>query len=208
MPICGHTRLGQAIRIAAVILALSNLLALTGCWMFSIRPLLDGPSDPDLTFDQNLVGAWSHAAENCQWTLAVEASARAYNFTMSPGTGCKSDEKTTHYLGYLLKLDNHRFLDVEPSAKEICDLCVAAHTFLLVSMKDSNLALTPLDGDWLFKAINDKQVVLAHVGGDGEYIDMTLTAQPAELKDFLRKYADDKAAFKASASLVFTRKSR
>jgi len=206
MPIYGHTHRGQAIRIAAVILALSNLLALTGCWMFSIRPLFDGPSDPDLTFDPNLVGSWSHVAEDCQWTLAIEASARAYNFTMSPGTGCKSDEKTTHYLGYLIKLDNHRFLDVEPSAKDMCDLCVAAHTFLLVSLKDSNLALTPLDGDWVFKAINDKRVALEHVGGDGEFIDMTLTARPADLKDFLRKYAEDKDAFKTSTSLVFTRK--
>ncbi|MGA2743974.1 MAG: hypothetical protein ABSE44_04695 [Candidatus Sulfotelmatobacter sp.] len=208
MPSCGHYRRGHAIRIAAVILALSSLLALTGCWIFSIRPLLDGPSDPDLIFDQNLVGAWSlsRVAENCQWTLTIEASSRAYNFTMAPGTGCKSAEKTTHYLGYLIKLDNHRFLDVEPKTEDMCDLCVAAHTFVMVSLKDGNLALTPLDGDWVFKAINDKRVVLDHVGGDGEYIDMTLTARPPELKDFLRKYADDKDAFKTSASLVFARK--
>jgi hypothetical protein len=186
-------------------LIVAALLVLPACWMFSIRPLFDGPSDPDLTFDPNLVGAWSHVAENCRWTLAVGASARAYNFAMSPGTGCKGDEKTTHYLGYLIKLDNHRFLDVEPSAKDMCDLCLAAHTFVLVSIRGSTLSLTPLDGDWLFKAINDKQVVLAHVGGDGEYIDMTLTARPAELKDFLRKYADDKAVFKPSTSLLFTR---
>jgi hypothetical protein len=35
---------------------------------------------------------------------------------------------------------------------------------------------------------------------------MNLTARPPELKDFLRKYADDKDAFKTSASLVFARK--
>jgi len=73
-------------------------------------------------------------------------------------------------------------------------------------MTDNKLALTPLDGDWLDQAIKDKKVVLDHVGGEGEYIDMTLTARPAELKEFLRKYADDKAAFKPNDNLVYTRK--
>jgi len=197
---------GQAVRIVAIIFSFSSLLLLTGCWTFSIRPLYDGPSDPDLTFDQSLVGAWNHVDEDCQWTLTIEASARAYNFTLSPGAGCKSDEKATHYVGYLIKLDNHRFFDVEPSAKDMCNLCLSAHTFLLVSMTDNKLALTPLDGDWLDQAIKDKKVVLDHVGGEGEYIDMTLTARPAELKEFLRKYADDKAAFKPNDNLVYTRK--
>jgi hypothetical protein len=196
----------RAMRIAAIALALSTLLMMPGCWMFSIRPLFDGPSDPDLTFDQNLVGAWGHVAEGCQWTLSFAASARAYDLIMEPGAGCKGDEKATHYLGYLIKLDNHRFLDAEPSQRAVCDLCLAAHTFMLLSLENNNLVLTPLDGDWLFQAIKDKKVVLAHVGGEGEYIDMTLTAQPAELKAFLRKYVDDKAAFKPNTSLAFTKK--
>jgi hypothetical protein len=199
------TKIG-AIRIAAVALVLFALLMLSGCWMFSIRPLFDGPNDPDLTFDQNLVGAWGNVVEGCQWTLTVAASARAYDLTMEPGAGCKSDEKATHYLGHLIKLDNHRFLDAEPKQSEVCDLCLGAHTFMLLSQENNNLVLTPLDGDWLFQAIKDKKVVLDHVGGEGEYIDMTLTAQPAELKAFLRKYVDDKDAFKPNTSLVFTRK--
>jgi hypothetical protein len=173
--------------------------------MFSIRPLFDGPSDPDLISDQKLVGSWGYLDEACQWTLTVVASARTYDMTMAPGSGCK-DDKTTRYLAYLIKLDNHVFLDVEPNGKELCDLCLSAHTFALLSFENNSLALTPLDGDWLTQAIKDKKVVLTHVGGEGEYIDMTLTAKPPELKDFLRQHADDKAAFKQSGRLVFTRK--
>ena len=105
-----------------------------------------------------------------------------------------------------LKSVNHRFLDIEPNQKELCDLCLAAHAFALFSLENNSFTLTPLDGDWLTQAIKDKKVVLSHVGGEDEYIDLTLTAKPPEMKDFLRKYADDKTVFKPNESLVFTKK--
>jgi hypothetical protein len=185
------------------------LLGLPSCWMFSINPLFDGASDPDLVFDQNLVGSWALVREGCELVLTMEASARAYAMKISPGAGCK-DEKASHpYWGYLVKLDNHRFLDVTPGPGqfEACDLCLSVHTFALLSLENNNLVMTPLDGEWLFESIKNKKVVLAPIGGDdGADIDMTLTARPAELKDFLRKYVNDKDAFKARTSLIFTRK--
>jgi hypothetical protein len=193
-------------RIAGIVLVLAGLLILPGCWTFSMEPLFDGPTDPALTTDQTLVGAWGYVNDGCQWTLTIAISGRNYNLTMAPGAGCQSDEKTTRYQAYLVKLDEHRFLDLEPNEKEVCDLCLSAHTFALLTLENNNLVLTPLDGDWLLHAINDKKLALAHVGGDGEYIDMTLTARPAELQAFLREHADDKEAFKVKDRLVFTRK--
>ena len=204
MPLSVHVRSAHAIYVPAITVALLSLLMMSGCWTYSLEPLFDGASDPDLIFDQSLVGAWGHLAEGCQWTLTIAASVRAYDMTMSPGTGCKSDEKATHYLTYLVKVDSHRFLDVSPKQSEVCDLCLAMHTFAQLSLENNALSVTPLDGDWLDRAVKDKKIVVAHVGGDGE-VDITLNAQPAELKGLLRTYVNDKAAFKPSTRLVFTR---
>jgi hypothetical protein len=105
-----------------------------------------------------------------------------------------------------VKLDNHRFLAISPKQSEVCDLCLPAHTFAELSLENGTLSITPLDGDWLFQAIRDKKVFLTHVGGEGGDPDMMLNAPPAEMKAFLRKYADDLAAFKTSQRLIFTRK--
>jgi hypothetical protein len=209
MPPRRHVRANGA-RIAAILVALFAILMMSGCWMFSLQPLFDGGSDPDLIFDPSLVGAWGFTAEDCQWTLTIQASARAYDMTLAPGTGCKSDDKNDarpkHYLAYLVRVGNHRFLDIEPKQTDVCDLCLGVHTFAQLSQENNTFSITPLDGDWLFQAIKDKKVVLAHVGGEGGNLDMTLNAQPAEMKAFLLKYADDPAAFKPADRLVFTRK--
>jgi hypothetical protein len=144
------------LQIAATAVALCALLLLPACWTFSLEPLFDGPSDPDLIFDQNLVGAWGDIAEGCQWAPTVQANARAYDMTMSPGAGCKGDEKTERFLAYLGKLDNHRFLDVEPNGRDTCSLCLGVHTFALLSLDNDKLVVTPLDGDWLLQSIKDK----------------------------------------------------
>lgn len=206
MPLSSYIHCVRVLRIAVITVALFSLLMMSGCWMFSLQPLFDGGSDPDLIFDESLVGAWGHEAEGCQWTLAVQASARAYDMAMAPGAGCKTDEKTTRYLAYLVKVDNHRFLDVSPKQSEVCDLCLSVHTFVLLSLENHTLSLTPLDGDWLDKAIKEKKVAVAYVGDEGTDLDITLNARPAELKTLLRTYANDSAAFKPSGRLVFTRK--
>ncbi|MGA2377181.1 MAG: hypothetical protein ABSF72_16805 [Candidatus Sulfotelmatobacter sp.] len=206
MPLSSYIHSVGALRIAAITVGLFCLLMMSGCWMFSLQPLFDGGSDPDLIFDESLVGAWGHEAEDCQWTLTVQASAGAYNMAMGPGAGCKTDEKSTRYLAYLVKVDNHRFLDVSPKQSEVCDLCLSVHTFALLSLENNTLSLTPLDGDWLDRTIKEKKVAVAYVGGERTGIDITLNARPAELKTLLRTYANDSAAFKPSGRLVFTRK--
>ena len=204
MPPSRRIRSVHALRIATISGALFAMLMMSGCWTFSLQPLFAGGSDPDLIFDESLVGAWTHAAEDCQLILTVQASTRAYDMTLAPGAGCKNDEKTTHYLAYLVRIDNHRFLDISPKQADVCDLCLGVHTFALISQENNTFSLTPLDGDWVLQAIKDKKVNLANVSG--WTLDMTLNAQPAELKKFLRTYANDTDAFKPVNRLVFTRR--
>jgi len=147
---------------------LAGLLILPGCWTISIEPLFDGPNDPALTLDQSIVGTWMNLDEGCQSTLTIAVSGRNYDLTNVPGAGCQSDAKTTRYQAHLVKLGDQRFLDVEPDYREVCDLCLPTHTFSLLTLENNNLLLTPLDTEWLFQAIRDKKVELAHAGDDGE----------------------------------------
>jgi hypothetical protein len=204
MPFSCQVRSVRALRVGAITVTLFSLLMMSGCWMFSLQPLFDGGSDPDLVFDESLTGAWGYEAEGCQWTLTMQASARAYDMTMAPAAGCKSDEKTLRSLAYLVKVDNHRFFDISPKQSEVCDLCLPVHAFALLSLENNRLSLTPLDGDWMDQAIKEKKVVVAYVSGPT--IDITLHGQPAELKALLRTYANDTAAFNPSNRLVFTRR--
>ena len=202
----------HAEKIVAMSFALLALLVLPSCWVFSIHSLFDGASDPDLVFDQKLIGSWAHLAEECEWILTMEASARAYDMKIAPGEGCTKEKKNSdRYWGYLVKLDNNRFLDVAPGPDQsrACILCLPVHSFALLSLENNNntLVTTPLDLEWLDQSIKNKKVVLDHLGGgDNDDIDITVTAQPAALKDLLRRCVNDKAAFKPSLSLAFTKK--
>jgi hypothetical protein len=187
---------------------LGSLLILPGCWVFSVNPLYDEsirPTDPDLRFDKKLVGTWDHLDDGCHWILTVAGNEKAYHLTMAPGVGCGKTEKTTKYEGHLVRIDQYYFLDVSPNPDDVCELCLEVHSFMLFTMQDSKLSLTPFNQAWLAFAIKDKKVDVPHLGGGGEYNAITLTANSTELKDLLRRHADDKDAFKADDNLLFTR---
>lgn len=194
-------------RIVAVIVILAALAILPGCWVYSVEPLYEerlfSHPDPDLTFDQNLLGSWWHTDtdNNCLWTLTFAAHQQAYELTMAPASNCKGEEKTSKYEGHLVKLDNHRFLDIGPESTEVCDLCLPRHSFFLLTQEADTLALIPVDDEWLKDAIAQDKVTLAHLSDS-----LTLTATSKDLKAFVRKYADDKAAFKPDPNFAFKRK--
>ncbi len=208
MAITASVRLAP--RIATLVLALASLLVLPGCWVFSVEPLYEenlAHPDTDLEFDQNLVGSWWHADEECPWTLAVSVHQKeaAYDLTETAGPECKTGEgekRVVQYEGHVVKLDNDRFLDINPKSADVCDLCLPLHNFFLISQQNDTLALTPVDSDWLNKAMAQGKITLAHLDGNG----LTLTASSKDLKAFVRRYAGDKAAFKPDSSTTFKRK--
>jgi len=198
-------------RFALLILALASLLVLPSCWVYSIEPLYEkglSHADPDLIFDQSLVGAWTQLDNDCLWILTITANQPAYEMNMAPAPECKTEEKATNYEGHLVKLGSHRFLDVSPRSREVCDLCLPLHTFFLVSQENETIGLVPLDRDWLAQATTDKKVSLTHLATQESYDAITLTASSRELKEFVRKYADDKAAFKPDSGVKLKFKRR
>lgn len=193
-------------RIAAGALALASLLMLSGCWVFSMNPLYEdklfAKPDPDLTFDQTLVGSWWIADKDCPWIVTVAASQQTYDLTMAPSPQCKSEEKTSKYQGRLVKLDNRVFLDLAPGQDEVCDSCLALHQIFLAQIEKNSFALTPINYDWLKKSIEQKTLIIQTLPDRPE----VLTASSKELKDLMRKYADDKSAFQPAPDLMFKRK--
>jgi hypothetical protein len=200
-------------KIAEIILALAGVLLLPACWVYSLNPLYDSivTRDPDLVFDQTLIGIWTHIDGSCQWTLTVGTSPNAYQMTLAPGEGCSSDETTKSYDAHLVRLDTHRFLDVAARSDQVCDLCLPLHSIFLLQQESDSLALIPLDITWMTQALNSKRVVLPQLprqhstrpakvltASDAVY----LTASSADLKKFVSKYANDKAAFRADSDAV------
>lgn len=194
----------------SVLFVLATLAAQTGCVLRSVEPLYEeaaSPVDRDLVLDQGLVGSWWYADKECSWTLAFAPPAKGdftYAATMTAAPGCKSSDvpkRVTRYEAHVVQLDNKRFLDVSPSADDVCNPCLALHTFFLISMRDRQLTLTPVDGEWLKDAIAKGTVTLAHLNDS-----LTMTASSRDLKAFVRKYADDPAAFKPLPDFVFQRK--
>jgi len=206
------------LRIASVVLAAAGLLALPGCWVYSTEPLYEEhlpKPDPDLIFDQTLVGSWGQVQNDCPWILTILGNQQAFELTMAPGPECKTEDKATRYEGHLVNLDKHRFLDIAAQSDDVCDLCLPLHTFLLVSQENDNLVLVPIDLDWMTQALTAKKVVLDHLQRKESSHEVliahdavVLTASSKELKEFARKYADDKAVFKSDsdATLKFRRR--
>jgi hypothetical protein len=199
---------GAVSRYAAMALAFFALLALPGCWVTSINPLYEeGPSsskDPDVVFDQSLIGTWMAVADKCAAPLTITSKNQVYDL-QSPGRleseGCKGAEKPSHYQARLVKLDASYFLDVSPIASDVCDMCLAEHNIFLAKLDKETLSITPIDSDWLKKSITAKTVTLATLGDDTD----TITASSKELKSFCRRFAGDKAVFKPESISTFKR---
>ena len=193
-------------RIAEVVLILEGLLVLPGCWVSSINPLYDEGSvlnphsDPDLVFDQSLIGPWSAANGKCTTLLTIAAKDHGYDLrSTDQGEGC-SEEKS-HYRALLVKLDSHYFLDLSPAEGDVCAMCLARHEIFLARFDKDSLSLTPIDSDWLKKSITEKTVILATVADDAD----TITASSKDLKAFCRKFGADKAAFRPDSTETLKR---
>lgn len=82
---------------------------------------------------------------------------------------------------------------------------IPVHSVCRVDFDRDVLRLTPLDGDWLIKKIQEKKIDLAMTAIDPEDNHYALSATPPELVAFLSKSATDAEAFPSSATHVFRR---
>jgi hypothetical protein len=196
MSFSGIVRSRAILRYAAIALALAGLLVLPGCWVTSINPLYDedfSSKDPDVVFDQSLIGSWIEVGDKCSSPTTITAKDGVYDLqSTGKGEGCGDSVTPSHFQARLVKLDAYYFLDISPMTEDVCDMCIARHNILLAKLDKTTLSTTPLDSDWLKKAIAAKTVTLATMPDDSN----TLIESTKDLKAFCRKYAGDKEVFK------------
>lgn len=188
-----------------LVVLLASLLALPGCWVSSVNGLDEGRlfrPDPDITFDDSLIGTWRVTEESCTTVLTISGSDRTYNLeSVLEGEKCEDAGQKGHYLARLVKLDSHFFLDVYPRPDDVCEACLALHWIFLAKFDKSALTMVPIDSEWL-KNASEKTVILVTMPEDTDVI----TASAKELKAFCRKYADNQEVFKPIPGLLFKRK--
>jgi hypothetical protein len=191
---------------AGLTLVSAALCLLSGCWVSSVNGLIEENflhSDPDVTVDQRLGGTWEVTSDNCTTTLAITGDGQAYDLAAtSQGGQCDKQEKPDFSTARLVKLDNHLFLDVSPRLDEICAMCLPLHQIFLTTFDKDLLSLTPIDPEWLKKAVEQKTVALATIPDNTD----RLTASAKDLKAFCRKYADNPHVFVPVPEFVFKRK--
>jgi hypothetical protein len=180
------------------------LLALSGCWVTSVNGLYEegllSKKDPDLVFDQSLIGSWTVIDDKCTTLLTIAAKDDVYDLqSAKQGEGCSDDK--THLQARLVKLDAHYFLDLSPLDGDVCAMCLAKHDILLVRFDRTTLSFTPIDSDWLKKSLEAKMVTLATLAGDTD----TITASSKDLKAFCRKFAENREVFKPQSTDTFKR---
>jgi hypothetical protein len=189
------------LRHSATVLALTALLVLPGCWVTSINALYEdgflSSKDPDVVFDQSLIGSWSEIGDKCPAPLTITAKDGVYDLqSTGKGEGCSDSLSPSHYQARLVKLDAYYFLDISPIADDVCDMCIARHNIFLAKFDKATLSIIPIDSDWLKKAIAAKTVSLATMPDDSD----TLVASSKDLKAFCRKYAGDKGVFRPDST--------
>jgi hypothetical protein len=204
MSFSGIVRSGYIFKGTGICLALAALVALSGCWVESINPLYEdgllSSKDPDVVFDNRLTGSWSVIDDKCTITLAISAKGDIYDLeSTQQGEGCGSAGEKSRKQGRLVRLDTSYFLDVSPMPEDVCDECLAKHTIYQVKI-DNGFSLTPIDSDWLGKALAAKTVSLSTLPDDAD----TITASSKDLKAFCRRFAGEKAVFKPT--FTFQRK--
>ena len=157
---------------------------LTGCIVTSIHPFY---TSKDVVFEPALLGQWTNTDGEQYWTFQREQT-NAYHLTyISEG---KTNVSTVH----LFKLSGQQFLDFV-SADPECDAlppAIPSHMLLRVTQLTPTVRLSLLNHDWLKAAVEKDPKLLGHamIGNKPDDQRVVLTADTAELQQFLRAHLD------------------
>jgi len=194
-------------RIFTITVLLAALFILSGCWVFSIQPLYE---DKDITYDPTLVGTWWQPSAGCTLVITSKPEDRTYQleYTASKTSDACLFEPGTKFniTGRMVKLNGRMYMDVyQPSRDDGVGFpSVPLHSAYLVTLDKISLSLTPLDDDWLDKAVAGKKFSVERTKTPD--FDLILSGPTAELQELYSKHAGDPEAFKKNPKLTFQRK--
>ena len=168
----------------SILLLYAAALILGGC-IPSLHPLY---TDDTLVFDEALLGKWISTGDNDEqiWQFS-KAGENEYELRIL------QDDKEGRFEAHLLELDGTRYLDLYPaenkSLENLNDVykmhLVAAHTFMIVNLSESNLQL-----NWfMHELLEDDPNLLQHEKVNKDQI--ILTASTEDLQRFVIEHADE-----------------
>lgn len=201
-------RFSRCYRTASLLFALLALTCLPACWVVSIEGLDEsqwrGSADHDRTFEPALVGTWLILSPGCAAKINITADNDGYAAReTAEGEKCTAEDKQEiDYRGKLYKLDQHLFLDLTARSEDVCKMCIPVHWIFRITIEKDLLALAPINSGWLKDKLDSKAVSLATLSNETDVV----TATPKDLKEFCRKYADDKEAFIQTPTMVLKRR--
>ena len=163
---------------------------LTGCIVTSIHPFY---TSKDVVFEAALLGHWTNTSSDERWTFQKEGS-DAYHLVYVSEEG-KTNILTAHFF----KLGSQAYLDFF-SAESDCPVmppAVPSHLLLRVNQLAPTVRLLPLKHDWLKAALEKDPKLLRHamIGDKPDDQRVVLTAETAELQQFLRAHVDSPEAW-------------
>jgi hypothetical protein len=174
-------------------------VVLSGCLVTSVCPFY---TDKDLTFDKALVGSWTNAKEaGEQWKFEKHGE-NAYQVTYT-----SNDKKTSNIQAHLFKIGAQTFLDFlgQDIRDDVQPPPIPAHMLLRVDQLSPSVKLTPLDYEWLTKWLDRNPKDLRHhiirTGDNPDDTRLVLTADTAELQQFIVKHLKTEDAWKDGVEL-------
>jgi hypothetical protein len=183
-------------------LALTSLV-MNGCddnngFALSLAPFY---TPADLQTDQGLVGEWK--TEDGDVTFRFGAGeGKAYIVTVKEREG--ESEKSAEFEGHLMHLGAYSFVDFFPKgAAEGSDFfqmhLLRAHSIVRIELSSDTLHIAFLDGTWLRKKMDEKNVDVPCQKTDGM---MLLTGTTAEVQDLVFQHANDNDGFPEPITLT------
>lgn len=194
-------------RLLSLLAALLALLPATGCWVYSVQPLVE--SDEELVFDRLLLGNWWQPRDGCSLVFSRFYEERTYRVVYaSPperkGKGCLLDEgRSAAFDGKLVEIGDTRYLDLYPVDREPKHHEVLLHSFYRIRVDASSLVLTPMNPEWIKSQVEQQRLALT---GRVSNERVVLTNSTKELRELLRTYGSSDELFSTASRQSYERR--
>jgi len=185
-------------RITGTVALTGLALALTGCVATSVYPFY---FEKDVVFEAALVGDWKKADQPDEHWRFEQASGLGYRITSESGG------KTAVYQGHAFKLQGQTFLDLTTTQwkEDIQPEPVPSHFLARIVQLTPTVKLSALNYDWLKELLARDPKAVRHIvvqtGEKSEDRRIVLTADTAELQQFVLKHLKTEVAWEASIEL-------
>jgi hypothetical protein len=182
-----------------LLLLAGTAFLLAGCLVTSVYPFYTAK---DVTFEPALTGNWTNSTDAQERWQFEAVNTNCYRATYS------NQDSTNVMQATLFKLHNNVFLDLitEEMKDDVQPPPIPSHFLFRVNQIKPSLKMAPMDYDWLAKLLDaDPKALRHHLIGDPKDKDeqrLVLTADTADLQQFIIKHLNTSEAWKDDSELV------